>query len=139
MNLRGKELELKELANREELVKKEALKEIADINASDLYTDEKQVKILIAEAKLESELIELTRDKLELQFQATELFEENEKALLKAIELGPAITDEQRNQIILKQALADIEGLDLSEERKNRLKDLTRQRAAIQADNANFR
>ena len=57
--------------------------------------------------------------------------------MLKAIELESAITDEQKNQVVLKQALADIEGLDLSEERKNRLKDLTRQRAAIQADNAN--
>ena len=137
LGFRDKELQKIELINREINAYLETEKEIADIKDSDLYTDEKKIKIKIAEAKLDSELTKVARDRLNLQFEATQKFEQQEKALVNALELESAITEEQKRQVKLNQELADIEELGLGSSREQRLKDLVRQRAALEAANAN--
>ena len=111
-------------------------RDLAEIDLEKLDAVDKQLKIdnRLLEAKTERKILD--RDELQAAFDRTEAFEEQVKELENAIALESAVTDELKRQAELKIAMAEIEGSDLNEDRKNTLKQLTENLFQVRADNA---
>ena len=115
LGIYGKELEALELVNREIVAQLTYAKELADIEASDLYEEEKNLEYKIAQAKLDKELIEIDRDRLTAAYELNKAKLdglkplEQEKAVLEALlNGGPEAAEEVRLQ---QQAAQIAEGL----------------------------
>ena len=111
LGIYGEELEALELVNREIEARLIYAKELADIGASDLYEEEKNLEYKIAQAKLDEKLIELERDRLtnayELNKAAQEAMRplEDQRAILEAtLNGGP----EAAERVKLQQLARDI-------------------------------
>ena len=114
LGIYGKELEALELVNREIVAQLTYAKELADIEASDLYEEEKNLEYKIAQAKLDKELIEIDRDRLTAAYELNKAKLdglkplEQEKAVLEALLNGAMKQQEEVEHALIREvALRD--------------------------------
>ena len=96
----------------------------------------------IAEKELErvkyaTDLQAIKNAEKEFTIEQTKAFEEQVLELENAIALEGAITDEKKRQLALNQAIAEIENSELSDSRKDKLKELQTELSRLESDNAN--
>ena len=135
--LTEQELQLRDFAFQKDQAKAEYEEKLALIKTKNITAESKIAESKLAQLEYATDLQQIDNAREQAAMAATTAFEESETALLKAIDLEKAITDEQKRQVELQYALAEIEDSDLNPERKNRLKELTNELSALQNQNAN--
>ena len=110
---------------------------LQDIDQDNITAASKIAEKELERVKYATDLQAIKNAEKEFTIEQTKAFEEQVLELQNAIELESAITDEMKRQVVLKQALAEIEGSELSEPRKDKLKELQTELSRLQSDNAN--
>ena len=136
-NLIGQSDQLKDFDLQRSERKKELESELQRIEQSNITAASKLAEKELARAQYATDLQRIKNDEAQAQVELTKSFEEQERELLKAIELESAITDEMKRQVEYKYALAEIDNSELTPDRKDRLKELQGRLNDVRNKNAN--
>ena len=135
-DLIGKEASLEQFALDRQKLKAQLVNDLALIKQSNITAESKLEESELRRIQHQTDLAALANREQEYKVAQTKAFEDQVKELQRGIELESATSDEMRRQLELKHALLDLEGTDLSPERKAELEALIKQRKELADRNA---
>jgi tape measure domain-containing protein len=133
----GKEASIQDFDLQREQLKAGLAASLQKIDQDNITAASKIAEKELERVKYATDLQAIKNAEKEFTTEQTKAFEEQVLELQNAIELESQITDEKKRQVELTQALAEIEGSNLSPERKEKLASLQTELSRLQSNNAN--
>ena len=135
-DLIGQEASLEQFALERQKLKAQLVNDLALIKQSNITAESKLEESELRRIEHQTDLAALANKEQEYKIAQKKAFEDQVTELQRGIELESATSDEMRRQLELKHALLDLEGQDLTPERKKELEELLKKRKALADRNA---